>query len=65
MEKVRGVPIRNGASKRCVCVHAEGLELEDDRLHLTAKTQVQSGQMLADAQLQHFSSSKSNSHPAL
>lgn len=64
MEKVRVVQL-GMELPNVVCVDAKGLELEDDRLHLTAKAQVQLGQMLADTSLQRFSSSKSNSHPAL
>ena len=63
IEKVReaqlGMEIPN-----VVCVDAKGLELEDDHLHLTTKSQVQLGHMLADAYLQHFGPSEPNSHAA-
>ncbi|KAM1106381.1 hypothetical protein ACFX13_003304 [Malus domestica] len=64
MEKVReaqlGMEIPN-----VVCVDAKGLELKDDHLHLTTKSQVQLGHMLADAYLQHFGPSEPNSHASL
>ncbi|CAN6685622.1 unnamed protein product [Malus baccata var. baccata] len=49
-----------------VCVDARGLELKDDHLHLTSKSQVlQLGRMLADAYLQRFGPSEPDSHAAI
>ncbi|GAB4838773.1 hypothetical protein Ancab_028315 [Ancistrocladus abbreviatus] len=43
------------------CVDAKGLPLKGDNLHLTTKAQVKLGQMLADAYLNNFDSSKPSS----
>ncbi|XP_076936383.1 putative carbohydrate esterase At4g34215 [Bidens hawaiensis] len=37
-----------------VCVDAKGLELKEDKIHLTTAAQVELGHMLADAYLAHF-----------
>ncbi|KAB2635915.1 carbohydrate esterase [Pyrus ussuriensis x Pyrus communis] len=64
MEKVReaqlGMEIPN-----VVCVDAKELELKDDHQHLTSKSQVQLGRMLADAYLQRFGPSEPDSHAAI
>lgn len=56
IEKIReaqkGIDLAN-----VVCVDAKGLELKEDNLHLTTGSQVQLGQMLADAYLAHFAPS--------
>ncbi|GAB4838781.1 hypothetical protein Ancab_028323 [Ancistrocladus abbreviatus] len=43
------------------CVDAKGLPLKGDNLHLTTEAQVKLGQMLADAYLNNFDSSKPSS----
>ncbi|TQD95416.1 hypothetical protein C1H46_018974 [Malus baccata] len=49
-----------------MCVDARGLELKDDHLHLTSKSQVlQLGRLLADAYLQRFGPSEPDSHAAI
>ncbi|KAM1043570.1 hypothetical protein ACFX15_034139 [Malus domestica] len=61
-----GGPIGNGNPKcLCVLIDAKGLELKDDHLHLTSKSQVQLGPMLADAYLQRFGPSEPDSHAAI
>ncbi|KAJ4965502.1 hypothetical protein NE237_017351 [Protea cynaroides] len=56
IEKIReaqlGINLNN-----VVCVDAQGLPLKEDNLHLTTEAQVQLGNMLADAYLNHFASS--------
>ena len=37
-----------------ICVDAKGLALKEDNMHLTTESQVQFGQMLAEAYLSHF-----------
>lgn len=37
-----------------VCVDAKGLELKEDKLHLTTKAHVKLGKMIADAYFTHF-----------
>ncbi|KAK7280328.1 hypothetical protein RJT34_25391 [Clitoria ternatea] len=53
MEKVReaqkAIDVPN-----VVCVDAKGLALKEDNMHLTTESQVQLGQMLAEAYLAHF-----------
>ncbi|CAH9075944.1 unnamed protein product [Cuscuta epithymum] len=44
-----------------VCVDALGLQLKDDKLHLTTEAQVQLGKMLAEAYLTHFAQNISSS----
>lgn len=48
-EAQKGIDLPN-----VVCVDAKGLKLKEDNLHLTTESQVQLGQMLADAYLSHF-----------
>lgn len=57
MEKVREAQL-NINLPNVVCVDAKGLDLKEDRLHLTTESQVKLGNMLADAYLKHFSASQ-------
>lgn len=58
IEKIRevqkGIDLEN-----VVCVDAKGLELAEDKLHLTTEAQVKLGHMLADAYLTNFAPSSS------
>lgn len=53
MEKVRKAQLEMDV-QNVVCVDAKGLQLKEDHLHLTTESQVQLGQMLAQAYIKHF-----------
>ncbi|XP_077225294.1 putative carbohydrate esterase At4g34215 [Tasmannia lanceolata] len=55
MEKVREAQ-KSINLPNVVCVDAKGLPLKEDHLHLTTEAQVQLGNLLADAYLEHFAS---------
>lgn len=55
MEKVREAQ-KEIKIPEVICVDAKGMKLKEDNLHLTTEAQVQLGQFLAEAYLNHFAS---------